>query len=162
VAGQTDWNGALTTYVNDARGRPVSVVEAAQTPLARTITLSYHPAFRLPQRIVEAGSHIQLHLRCRRQPVNRNADRYHDHDRALLHQRRQPDLDLYLVEFPGRLVKKPRTDVAAVTQFTYDNSGALTATTNALGQTFRISEHLPGGLPRTIVDPNGVNHPHYL
>ena len=53
-------------------------------------------------------------------------------------------------------VKKPRTDVSAVTQFTYDSSGALTATTNALGQVTRITQHLPGGLPQTLVDPNGV------
>ena len=42
------------------------------------------------------------------------------------------------------------------TKFTYDGSGALTAMTNALGQTTKITQHLPGGLPQTVVDPNGV------
>ena len=41
--------------------------------------------------------------------------------------------------------------------FTYDSSGALTTLfTNALGQMTQITQHLPGGLPQTIVDPNGV------
>ena len=43
-----------------------------------------------------------------------------------------------------------------MTKYTYDSSGALTATTNALGQTTQVTQHLPGGLPQTIVDPNGV------
>ena len=43
-----------------------------------------------------------------------------------------------------------------LTKFTYDSSGALTAVTNALGQTTKITQHLPGGLPQTVVDPNGV------
>jgi hypothetical protein len=34
--------------------------------------------------------------------------------------------------------------------------GALTVTTNALGQTTQITRHLPGGLPQIIVDANGV------
>ena len=53
-------------------------------------------------------------------------------------------------------MQSPRTDLSALTKYTYDSSGALTLTTNALGQTSRITQHLPGGLPQTIVDSNGV------
>jgi YD repeat-containing protein len=49
-----------------------------------------------------------------------------------------------------------RTDVQELTKFAYDASGALTAVTNALGQVTKITQHLPGGLPQTVVDPNGV------
>ena len=53
-------------------------------------------------------------------------------------------------------VKSPRTDVNALTKFTYDSTGALTSITNALNQTIQITRHLSGGLPQIIVDPNGV------
>jgi RHS repeat-associated protein len=53
-------------------------------------------------------------------------------------------------------VKTPRTDLDGTTKFGYDASGALTSITNALGQVERITKHRPGGLPRTIVDANGV------
>src|SRR5262249_50093648 len=54
-------------------------------------------------------------------------------------------------------VQKPRADVAALTRFTYDSSGALTAITNALGHATQITRHLPGAPPQTIADPNGFN-----
>src|SRR5262249_44637792 len=53
-------------------------------------------------------------------------------------------------------VTGPRVDTTQLTQFTYDSSGALTSVTNALGQVTQITQHLPGGLPQTIIDPNGV------
>jgi YD repeat-containing protein len=53
-------------------------------------------------------------------------------------------------------VQSPRTDVTGLTQIGYDSSGALTSITNALGQVVQVTQHLPGGLPQTIVDANGV------
>ena len=52
-------------------------------------------------------------------------------------------------------IKGPCTDVNATTSMSYDASGALTQITNALNQTTRITQHLPGGLPQTIVDATG-------
>src|SRR5262249_24926998 len=37
----TDWNGNLTTYINDAHGQPTSTTEASGTAQARTTTISY-------------------------------------------------------------------------------------------------------------------------
>ena len=54
-------------------------------------------------------------------------------------------------------VTGPRTDVSEVTSFTYDSSGALIKITNALGQVSQITQHLPGGLPQKLIDPNGVS-----
>ncbi len=55
VASVTDWNGNLTNYTNDAHGQPVTIVEAANTPLSRTTTISYHTTFHLPVKIVQPG-----------------------------------------------------------------------------------------------------------
>lgn len=55
VASRTDWNGNVTSYVNDARGLPTSITEAVGTGLARTRTITWHGTFRLPTEIVEPG-----------------------------------------------------------------------------------------------------------
>jgi YD repeat-containing protein len=55
AASQTDWNGNLTTYINNIHGEPTTMVEASGTAQARTTTVTYHPAFRLPLSIVTPG-----------------------------------------------------------------------------------------------------------
>jgi YD repeat-containing protein len=50
----------------------------------------------------------------------------------------------------------PRTDIAQLVRFTYDASGRLTGITNAVGQSIQIASRLPGGLPTSVVDQNGV------
>jgi YD repeat-containing protein len=53
VASQTDWDGNLTTIVNNARGLPKSITEAAGTPLARTTSTTWLSTFHLPVQITE-------------------------------------------------------------------------------------------------------------
>jgi YD repeat-containing protein len=61
VASTTDWNGNLTSYVNDSRGRPTSRTEAANSvPASRTVTTAWHPDFRLPTRVVEPGRTVDF------------------------------------------------------------------------------------------------------
>ena len=55
VASRTDFNGNVTTFINNARGLEISHTEAAGTPAERTITTEWHPTFRLPTRITEPG-----------------------------------------------------------------------------------------------------------
>src|SRR5205085_572691 len=40
--------------------------------------------------------------------------------------------------------------------FDWDSSGGLGAITNALGQVTQIVDHTGGGLPLTVIDPNGI------
>ena len=55
TASQTDWNGNVTNFVNDAHGQPTTIVEAAGAPQARTTTITYHSTFHLPVKRVEPG-----------------------------------------------------------------------------------------------------------
>ena len=152
MASQTDWNGNLTTYVNDVHGQPTSVVEASGTAQARTTTITYHPTFHLLAKIVQPGLTTSF---------------TYDTNGELL-TKIQADTTTSTVpystsgqtrtwtytwsNFLPASVKTPRTDVNGVTTFTYDSSGALTGITNALGQKTQITQHLPGGLPQTVVD----------
>ena len=51
VASKTDWNGNLTTYINNSRGLPTSIVEASGSGVARTTTITWSSSFHLPTEI---------------------------------------------------------------------------------------------------------------
>ena len=56
TASQTDWNGNLTSYVNDVHGQPTTINEAVGTPLARTTTITYlTPPFTCRRRSSRRG-----------------------------------------------------------------------------------------------------------
>ena len=156
MASQTDWNGNLTTYVNDTHGQPTSITEAMGKPQARVTTVTYATNFHLPAEIVTAGL---------------TTDLVYDGSGNLL-TKTLTDTTTSSVPYStggtkrtwtytwanGLLssVKGPRADVNQTTSFAYDWSGALVQTTNALGQATQITQHTGGGLPLTITDPNSV------
>jgi YD repeat-containing protein len=156
TASQTDWSGNVTNYVNDAHGQPTSITEAAGTSQARTTTITYHSQFHLPLSVVTSGLTTTFS---------------YDSSGNLLG-RTETDTTASSVPFAtngtartwtftwsnGLLISTqgPRTDAAEVTKLTYDSTGALTASFNALGQKTSITQHTPGGFPQTVIDPNGV------
>jgi RHS repeat-associated protein len=156
-ASRTDWRGVLTTYTYDAHGQVTSVVEASGTPQSRSASITYHPTFHLPAKIVEPGLTTLFTYDTAGNLLTRTLADTTTTTTAPYPTSGQTRVWTYSwSNFLLASVRNPRTDVAALTQLTYDSSGALTARTNALGQTTRITRHLPGGLPQTIVDPNGV------
>ena len=60
VASSTDWNGNLTTFVRDSRGREISRTEAVGTSEERTITMEWHATFNLVTATVTANSRIEF------------------------------------------------------------------------------------------------------
>jgi RHS repeat-associated protein len=153
-ASETDWNGNLTSYVNDAHGQPTTITEAAGTPQQRITTITYHQAFHLPLEIVAPGL---------------TTDFTYDANGNLL-SRTETDTTTNTVPYAtnGQIRKWTYTwsdtglplsmidSRGGTTRFGYDNSGALTSITTALVQVTQITQHTGGGLPQTIVDPNGV------
>ena len=55
VASATDFNGNVTTYTRDARGRELSRTEAAGTGDARTVTTTWQTNFNQPLTVAEPG-----------------------------------------------------------------------------------------------------------
>ncbi len=148
LASQTDWNGNLTTYVNDPRGLPTKITEAVGAAASRRTNISWRGQLHLPLEIITPGLKTDF--------------TYNDQGEQVSH------TDTDTTNGVSRLwtstwahhqlasVQGPRTDVTQQTSYTYDSRGRLTAATNALGQTTKIIGHLPGGLPTIIIDPNGV------
>jgi YD repeat-containing protein len=149
VASRTDWNSNLTTYVNDSRGQPSIITEAAGTPQQRQTAIAYLANFHLPSQVVAPGLTTTLAYDGTGELLTLTAT---DTIAGGMSRTFAYSWSNFLLAS----VQGPRTDVAELTRFDYDASGALIRATNALGQTTRITKHLPGGLPQTIVDPNRV------
>ena len=156
TASQTDWNGNVTSYVNDAHGQPTSITEAAGKQQARTTTATYLSNYHLLSQIVTPGLTLSFTYDSSGELLTRKLT---DTTTTSVPYSTSGQTRTWTYTWSNFLLasaQTPRTDVAGLTKFTYDSSGALTATTNALGQTTQITQHLPGGLPQSIIDPNGV------
>jgi RHS repeat-associated protein len=155
-ASETDWNGNVTNYVNDAHGQVTSMTEAAGTPQARTITATYLSDYRLPSQIVTPGLTFSFTYDANGELLTQKLT---DTTTTTVPYSTAGQTRTWTYTWSNFLlasVQSPRTDVKGLTTFTYDSSGALTEMTNALGQTTQIAQRLPGGLPQSMVDPNGV------
>jgi RHS repeat-associated protein len=155
LASQTDWNGNLTTFVNDVHGQPTTVVEAAGTDQARTTIAAYLGDFHLPSQIVRpsvttnfsydgSGNLLTRTLTdttTTTKPYSTNG---------------QSRTWTYTYGNYGLVAtaKSPRFDVNGTTSYAY-SQGALTKITNALSQSINIT-NTAGGRPLTVADTNGV------
>lgn len=148
IASRTDFNGVVTIYTYDlTRNLETSRTEAYGTPQARTITTAWHPSYRLPTQINEAG---------------RTTIFSYDERGNLLQKTRtsgsQSQTWRYSYNQWGQIlsVDGPRNDVADVTSYGYDTQGNLVAITNALGHTTQITAYDANGRPLTLIDPNQI------
>ena len=139
----------------------ISRTEAYGTALARTITTQWHPAYRLPTKIV-APSGVA--------GVNEVTDFVHDAPGNVLQKTisaggrtRQWNMT-YNATGQVLTVDGPRTDLTDVTTYTYYDGtdpcagcrGNVKATTNAAGHVTTFNDYDVDGQPTRITDPNGV------
>jgi RHS repeat-associated protein len=156
AASQTDWNGNLTTYVNDIHGQPTTINEAVGTPQARTTAITYLPNFHLPASIITPGLTTAFTYDSAGELLTKTLA---DTTTTTVPYSSNGQTRTWTNTWSNFLLastKGSRTDISELTSFTYDGSGALTKITNALGQATNITAHTGGGLPLTIVDPNKV------
>jgi RHS repeat-associated protein len=154
TASATDWNGNLTTYVNDVHGDPTTINEAVGTPQARTTTIVYDATFvHLPSTVTTQGV---------------VASYAYDANGNLL-TKTLTDTTTQTVPYSTKGQKRTWTNTwqnfllasikmpnGNLTQFGHDANGALISTTNALHQVTNIPNHTGGGYPLVTVDPNKV------
>ena len=152
LASQTDWNGNVTTYVNNAIGQPTSVTEAAGTSLTRTTTISYDTTFtQLPHQVVAPRETTNYTY-----DASGNLLTLTETDTSGGPTNGQTRTLTYTYDSPGARLDGhgPRTDVTQKTTYTYSGNNVATLT-NALGQvTLTPAKHQR--LPLSMTDPNGV------
>lgn len=152
-----DAEGRTSTWTNDSKGHPLSRTDAAGTSLARTTTMSWLSAYRVPTQIVKPGLTINL-----------------SYDGAgRLTQRQETDTTTQAVPYStngqvrtwtytyntaGLLatVDGPLPGSADLTSYGYSTSGYLTSVTNALGQVTQVTSVNGLGQPLVVIDANGV------
>ena len=155
-ASESDWNGNITTYVNDILGRPTTIVEATGTPEERATRISYFLDYHLPAQIIAPKLTSAFTYDASGNLLTKTLT---DTTTTTIPYVTAGQTRTWMYTWVNGLltsVKNPRQDVNALTTFAYDASGTLTKTTNALGQTLRVTQHTPGGLPLVIADANGV------
>ncbi len=156
TASHTDFNGNVMTYMNDAHGQPLTINEAAGTPQARTTTVTYLSNFHLPSQIVTPGLTTSFAYDSKGEMLTRTLTDTTTNTTPYATNGQSRTWTYTWSNFLLASTQTPRTDLVGLTKFAYDGTGALISITNALGQTMQIAKHLPGGLPETIVDANGV------
>ncbi len=155
-ASSTDWNSNVTNYVNDVHGQPTSVTEAAGTPQARITTVTYHSSFHLPVQIAAPGISASLTYDGSGELLTKTLTDTTSTSVPYATNGQTRTWTYTWSNFLEASIKTPRTDVNGLTKFTYDSTGALTSIINPLNQTIQVTRHMPGGLPQTVVDANGV------
>lgn len=154
TASQTDWNGNQTTYVNNSHGLPTTVDEAVGTNAARTTTIVYDSTWvRLPASITTDGLTTAFTYDNSGEVLTRTLT---DTTTTSAPYSTKGQTRTTTNTWSNYLLASTQTPNGNTTQFGYDGSGALTSITDALNHVTQITSHTGGGLPETIVDPNGV------
>ncbi|MFZ0745598.1 MAG: DUF6531 domain-containing protein, partial [Terracidiphilus sp.] len=157
LSSQTDWDGNQTTYVNDSHGDPTTINEAVGSSVARTTTIAYDPTWvHLPDTITTPGLTTAFTYDGSGEVLTKTLT---DTTTQSIPYSTNWTTRVWEYTWNNSLlatVQSPRTDVVEKTTYSYDSTGALTGITNPLNQPTTISSHTGGGLPLTIVDPNGI------
>ncbi|HTT40226.1 MAG TPA: DUF6531 domain-containing protein, partial [Burkholderiales bacterium] len=177
VASVTDFNGNLSCYSYDLtrnlqtrRVEGLSGANCPGTPVAgatRTITTQWDATFRLPHRIAEPLRIKTFTYDVRGTLTSKTIQATNDADgsqgfNASANGSAQTwtYTNTYSSVTPGLLIRQvvagPRTDVANVTTYVWDESGNLISVTNALGQTSTLSNYDAHGRAQQVTDPNGL------
>ena len=153
VTSETDFKGIVTITAWDVSRRlPLSVVRAAGTADAQTVTTQWHATFALPVLVTESGRATSFTYDAQGRTLSQTVT--HTAPSPSKVQTRQWTYN------PQGLVATETAPNGAVTSYTYDASGNLTQSTNALGHVTAytydaanrmLSQTAPNGLVTTYV-----------
>lgn len=154
VASATDWNGNLTTYVNDVHGDPTTTIEAKGSPVARTTTNAYDATcVHLPDTVTTTDLTTSFTYDSSCDVLTRTNK---DTTSQTVPYSTNGQTRTWTYTWSNFLLASSQTPNANTTKYTYDSTGALIRVTNPLSQSTRITSNTGGGYPLTIVDPNKV------
>lgn len=150
TARTTDWNGNVTTYLNDSQGNPTSITEASGTPQARTTTISYSgPRGRqlgtvAAPRLTTAFTYDAAGNVLTRTETDRSGGSTDGQVRTRT----------FTYDDTGHMLTATNP-LGAVTTYTYDGDNVATVT-DALGHVSKITSYNGSGFPLSMTDANGV------
>ena len=155
VASQTDWNGNLTTFVNDVHGDPITTNEAVGTTVARTTTIAYDPLWvHLPDSITTPELTTSYTYDAEGNPLTRVLT---DTTTTAKPYITKGQNRIWTYTWSNFLLASLKTPNGNSTKYSYSPSGALIQILNPLNQATNITQYTGGGYPNVIVDPNIVS-----
>ena len=152
----TDEEGRITSFTNNTRGLPTTIVRGFGTPEATTTTIAYHATLSVPTQIIEPGLTTTLTWDAN----------------GLLTQLSKVDTTTQTVPYStngqtrtwtygygtgGTLtsVDGPLPGAGDTVSYAYSANGHLASVTSELGQVTQITAVNGRGQPTSITDPNG-------
>lgn len=162
VSSKTDFAGVRTTFTYDlSRNLEIIRTEAADTPVARTITTEWHPQFRLAVKVAEPLK-LVVNTYDNLGRLSTRAEQATSDAAGILGLSAKPvgaaRKWAYTYNQLGQLLSSsgPLSDGSDISTFSYDEHGNRTTITNPLGQKMNYSDFDGSGRPRKIVRPNGL------
>ncbi|HUN56488.1 MAG TPA: chitobiase/beta-hexosaminidase C-terminal domain-containing protein [Candidatus Binataceae bacterium] len=154
LSSRTDWNGNQTTFVNNLHGLPTSISEAVGTSATRTTSITYDSTWvHLPSLISSDGVDISYTYDGSGEPLTKTLT---DTTTTTTPYSTKGQSRTWTNTWSDFLLASTQTPNGNTTSFGYDGTGALTSITDPLKHVTNITAHSGGGLPDTVVDPNGV------
>lgn len=165
----TDRRGTITNYDHNAKNQETTRTEAFGKEEARTINTTWHPTL--------------THLKTDVEIVGNHKTHFEYFDNGLVHTKTETDLTNFTVPYStnGRTrtwtyeytyhdeeqtsvssitINGPRDDVNDISVMRFNSSGLLTSASRHVSSDLvletSITEHTSDGLPKVIVDENGV------
>ena len=149
-----DWNGNQTNYVNNAHGQPTTISEAVGSPVTRTTTILYDPVWvHVPDTITTPGLTVSFTYDADGEQLTKTLS---DTTTTTAPYSTKGQSRVWTNTWSDSLLASVKSPNGNVTSFGYDSTGSLISITDALKHVSRITEHTAGGLPETVVDPNGI------
>ena len=155
LASTTDWNGNLTTYVNDTHGDPTTINEAVDSPVARTTTVTYDPVWvHLPDTIVTPELTTSYTYDASGDPLTKT---FIDTTKTFKPYLTNGQKRIWNFTWANFLLASAKTPNGNLTNYSYSATGALIKIVNPLKQATNITQYTGGGYPEIFVDPNNVS-----
>ena len=157
VATQTDEEGRVTAFTNDAQGRPLSVVRGSGTPLAVTSTYTWNANWNTPSKIVQPGLTMDYTRNPAGQLTQVTATDTTTQTVPYV-TKGQTRSVAYTYSATGQLltVDGPLAGTSDKVTYAYDANGYVKTVTNELAQVTTINTVNGRGQPTRVTDANGV------
>ena len=154
LASRTDWNTNSTTYTNNSHGLPTTINEAVGSSVARTTTIVYDATWvHLPDSITTPGLTTSFTYDSDGDMLTRKLA---DTTSQSVPYSTNGQTRTWTNTWSNYLLASVKTPNGNTTTLGYSSTGALTSITDALSHVTSITSYTGGGLPETIVDPNGI------
>ncbi len=157
IATTTDQEGRITKYARDAKGRPLSIIQAFGTAAQRQTDITWHPTLDLPLTMARPGLSTAFVYNANGRLISRTETDTTTH--TIPYSTAGQTRSWAYTYAAGGLVAAidgPLSGTGDTLAYTYDSLGYLKTFRNELGQVVTVQTVNGRGQPTKTVDANGL------